>query len=69
KAIVDAPDARELVTTRSEIRFENVRFHYGRTPAPGADEGREARVIDDLSLTIRPGERVGLVGRSGAGKS
>jgi ATP-binding cassette subfamily B multidrug efflux pump len=57
--LVDAPDARELVVDRGEIRFDRIRFHYGR------DHG----VIDDLSLTIRPGEKVGLVGRSGAGKS
>ena len=45
--------------TRGDIRFEHVRFAYG---------GRQP-VIDDLSLTIRPGEKIGLVGRSGAGKS
>jgi ATP-binding cassette subfamily B multidrug efflux pump len=40
-------------------RSENVRFHYGK----------EDGVIDDLTLDIRPGEKVGIVGRSGAGKS
>ena len=58
-AVVDRPDARPLEVTRGEIRFEQVRFAYG---------GRN-RVIDDLSLAIRPGEKIGLVGRSGAGKS
>jgi len=58
-AIVDRPGAGELKVTRGEIRFEHVSFHYGR----------ESGVIEDLSLVIRPGERVGLVGRSGAGKS
>ncbi|MBV9289331.1 MAG: ATP-binding cassette domain-containing protein [Hyphomicrobiales bacterium] len=43
------------------IAFEKVSFAY-----PGAPE---ARVIDDLSFTIRPGERVAIVGASGAGKS
>ena len=57
--LVDAPGAKALVVERGEIRFDRVRFHYGR------DNG----VIDDLSLTIAPGEKVGLVGRSGAGKS
>ncbi|MBB3978992.1 ATP-binding cassette subfamily B multidrug efflux pump [Rhizobium azooxidifex] len=57
--LVDRPDARPLVVSRPEIRFENIRFHYGR----------ESGVIEDLSLTIRPGEKVGIVGRSGAGKS
>jgi ATP-binding cassette subfamily B multidrug efflux pump len=44
---------------RGEIRFENVSFHYGK----------KAGVIEDLNLAIRPGEKIGLVGRSGAGKS
>lgn len=57
--VVDEPGAPELKVTRGEIRFEDVSFHYGR------DTG----VIDHLTLTVRPGERVGLVGRSGAGKS
>jgi ATP-binding cassette subfamily B multidrug efflux pump len=57
--VVDAPAARPLAVTKGEIRFEDVSFHYGR---PGG-------VIDHLSLTVKPGERVGLVGRSGAGKS
>jgi len=57
--LTDKPGAKPLVATRGEIRFENVRFHYGKTTG----------VIDNLSLTIRPGEKVGLVGRSGAGKS
>ena len=51
--------ARRWPSPRGEIRFENVRFAYG---------GRKA-VIDDLVLAIRPGEKIGLVGRSGAGKS
>jgi ABC-type multidrug transport system fused ATPase/permease subunit len=51
-----------LHATRGEIRFEHVSFHHGATN--GA-----APIIDDLSLHIRPGEKIGLVGRSGAGKS
>ena len=58
-AIVDRPGAGELSVPRGEIRFEQVGFHYGRA----------RRVIEDLSLVIRPGEKVGLIGRSGAGKS
>jgi ATP-binding cassette subfamily B protein len=57
--VVDAPDAREIVVTRGEIRFEHVDFAY-----PGGME-----VFRDLTLTIQPGERVGLVGFSGSGKS
>jgi ATP-binding cassette subfamily B protein len=57
--ITDRPGAGELVVTRGEIRFENVDFSY----AGGA------RVFRGLNLTIRPGERVGLVGFSGSGKS
>jgi len=58
--IEDRPDARPLRITRGEIRFENVDFHYGRHLAP---------LYRGLSVTIRAGERVGLVGRSGSGKT
>jgi ATP-binding cassette subfamily B multidrug efflux pump len=58
--LVDAPDARTLTVTGGEIRYERVDFHYGRD---------DAAIIDDFSLTVRAGERVGLVGVSGAGKS
>ncbi|MFC5757076.1 ABC transporter ATP-binding protein [Rhizobium sp. GCM10022189] len=57
--LVNRPDARELVIKQPGIRFENVSFHYGK----------ENAVIDNFSLTIRPGEKVGIIGRSGAGKS
>jgi ATP-binding cassette subfamily B multidrug efflux pump len=60
-SMTDKPGARELQVERGEIRFEHVTFTYGRT------DGK--KVLDDLSLVIKPGERVGLVGRSGAGKS
>jgi ATP-binding cassette subfamily B multidrug efflux pump len=62
-ALVDAPGAVPLAVPRGEMRFEAVRFSYGRALAPGTV------VIDGLDLLVRPGERVGLVGRSGAGKS
>jgi ATP-binding cassette subfamily B multidrug efflux pump len=58
---VDSPGARPLEVKRGEIRFENLTFAYGRTDS--------APVVESLNLTIRAGERVGLVGRSGAGKS
>ncbi|MGO7635183.1 ABC transporter ATP-binding protein [Rhizobium leguminosarum] len=57
--ITDRTDAKNLVVERGEIRFENVRFAY-KSGKP---------VIDDLSLTVRSGEKVGLVGLSGAGKT
>jgi ATP-binding cassette, subfamily B, multidrug efflux pump len=58
-AVVDRPGAQPIAVTRGEIRFEHVTFAYG---------GKRA-VIEDLCLHIRPGEKIGLVGRSGAGKS
>ncbi len=62
-AVVDRPDAKPLEVTRGDIRFEDVSFAYG------AKDGAAKPVIDRLTLHIRPGEKIGLVGRSGAGKS
>jgi ATP-binding cassette subfamily B multidrug efflux pump len=59
RVVSDAPGARPLTVDRGAIAFEHVGFHYGR----------KGGVIDDLSLDIAPGEKIGLVGRSGAGKS
>ena len=59
-SVVDRAGATTLTVPRGEVRFEAVGFHYG------ADN---KRVIEDFTLTIRPGEKIGLVGRSGAGKS
>lgn len=57
-AIADAPNAPDLVITRGKIEFRNVWFKYKRK-----------WVLRDFNLTIKPGERVGLVGASGAGKT
>jgi ABC-type multidrug transport system fused ATPase/permease subunit len=57
--IEDAPGARALPATRGHVRFEDVTFAY--------DEGRP--VLHRIDLDIKPGERVALVGRTGAGKS
>ncbi len=58
-SVLDAADAQELKVPHGAINFENIRFQYDSAKS----------VINDLSLFIRPGEKVGLVGRSGAGKS
>jgi ATP-binding cassette subfamily B multidrug efflux pump len=58
-SIVDRDGAAQLDVTAGEIEFDHARFHYGRT----------TKVIEDFSLTVKPGEKIGLVGRSGAGKS
>ena len=59
QTIRDQPGAPALKVSRGEVKFENVSFGYGQ----------DKPVIDRLDLTIRPGEKIGLVGRSGAGKS
>ncbi|MEI8267801.1 MAG: ABC transporter ATP-binding protein [Betaproteobacteria bacterium] len=59
RTVLDRPEAQALTVPRGEVRFEQVDFGYG-----GA-----RKVVDGLNLHIRPGEKIGLVGRSGAGKS
>ena len=63
-SVVDKPDASELQVSRGEIHFAAVSFNYGK-----AVNQLQAPVINQLELTIKPGEKIGLVGRSGAGKS
>jgi ATP-binding cassette subfamily B multidrug efflux pump len=59
REVRDAPQASSLAVSQGAIDFEHIRFHYGN----------ESGVIDDLSLRIASGEKLGLVGRSGAGKT
>ncbi|MDY8110518.1 ABC transporter ATP-binding protein [Fulvimarina sp. 2208YS6-2-32] len=57
--VTDGSKAEELAVKKGEIRFDSVDFHYGK----------QGGVLDHFCLDIRPGEKIGLVGRSGAGKS
>jgi ATP-binding cassette, subfamily B, multidrug efflux pump len=57
--VQDRNNAGRLQVSRPGISFRSVRFHYGKKNG----------VIDNLSLSISPGERVGIVGPSGAGKT
>jgi ATP-binding cassette, subfamily B, multidrug efflux pump len=65
--VLDAPAAAPLAVRNGEIRFSGIRFDYGKSANTAV--GRPMRIIENLSLTVKPGEKVGLVGRSGAGKS
>ncbi|MDF7677016.1 ABC transporter ATP-binding protein [Neisseriaceae bacterium ESL0693] len=58
-AVIDAPHAQTLKVTQGAIEFRDVNFAYS------ADKP----LLNHFNLTIKPGEKVGLVGRSGAGKS
>ncbi|MGN6488396.1 MAG: ABC transporter ATP-binding protein [Devosia sp.] len=60
-AMQDPPTAPKLVVREGGIEFRDVSFNYWR--------GKEGTVMEGFNLAIRPGEKVGLVGRSGAGKS
>jgi len=59
RLVSDGADSQALAVSRGEVVFDHVQFHYGKARG----------VIDDLSFTLKPGEKVGLVGRSGAGKT
>jgi len=58
--VSDREDAVPMRIAKGEVRFENVGFHYGAHETP---------LYRDLSVTIKAGERVGLVGHSGSGKT
>ncbi|MEM9279763.1 MAG: ABC transporter ATP-binding protein [Pseudomonadota bacterium] len=58
-SVIDKPDAQRLEAAGKPIRFETIKFTYGG----------DGNVMENLSLEIEPGQKVGLVGRSGAGKT
>ncbi len=57
--LTDVPNAPALLINKGEIRFDALTHHYGK--------GKGG--LDNVTITVKPGEKVGLVGRSGAGKS
>lgn len=62
-AVQDAPNAKTLSVSEGKIEFETLHFNYGKAVQD------KHEIIAGLNLRIKPGEKVGLVGRSGAGKS
>ena len=73
----DDADAQPLRLAEGRIAYEHVHFTYGREKAAKLrreagmeiDAAAPQPIVDDFSLVVRPGEKLGLVGRSGAGKT
>lgn len=59
RLIEDKPNAKDLSVTAGTVQFDNVNFFYAA----------DRPVLKNFNLTIKAGEKIGLVGRSGAGKS
>ncbi|MEM1412931.1 MAG: ABC transporter ATP-binding protein [Pseudomonadota bacterium] len=59
RTVQDREDSGGLVVTAGDVRFEDVTFHYGKGSG----------VMESLNLEVKPGEKLGLVGKSGAGKT
>lgn len=57
--IEDLPDAKELIVTKGEIVFDNVSFAFSE----------DNRVLNDINITIAPGQKIAVIGPSGAGKT
>ena len=72
RLVQDVPGAEPLVVKSGAIDFEHLNFWYTDALPENGEEGAAAapdRIFDDFSLHIPAGQRVGLVGRSGAGKT
>ncbi len=57
--IVDVPKAKELKVKTGEIKFKNLQFSFNET----------RKVLQNINITVKPGERIALIGPSGAGKT
>ncbi len=62
RLVADSPDAKPLVVELGDIRFSSLNFWY-------TDGNTKTQVFDDFNLSIPAGQRIGLVGMSGAGKT
>jgi len=60
--VKDVPGAKPLVVSKGELKLQKVHFQYD-------DAAADKSVFKDLDLVIKPGEKIGLVGPSGGGKS
>ncbi|MEK7147804.1 MAG: ABC transporter ATP-binding protein [Patescibacteria group bacterium] len=58
--IVDKPNARKLIVEKGEVIFENVTYGYDKDPR---------KIFENLSFKVKGGQKVGIVGSSGAGKT
>ena len=67
--VADAPGAPDLAVGPGAIEYRGVCFSYPDVELDENGEARERPVIDDLNLTVRPGQTLALVGPSGGGKS
>lgn len=59
RSVLDAPNARKLEVKSGEISFDGMTFNYDK----------HGSVIENMNLRLAPGEKIGLIGRSGAGKT
>lgn len=59
--VIDAPESRQLRLGQGRIKFDNVQFHY--------EDAKGENVFEQLNLEVEPYTRVGLVGKSGGGKT
>ncbi len=57
--ITDVPDAKELLVEKGEIEFRDLTFNFHET----------RKVLDNINVVVKPGEKVALIGPSGAGKT